>query len=398
MAELPAILDTALRGVRSGSVTVTLGARSHRFGGAEPALAVRWSDAASRRIATSGLIGLGDAWVAREWDVVDGSLLELLRLLARDGIHRRVKAQTMLRYRAVERVLAAVDRLGRAARHRAVRSHYDRGADFFALWLDPSMTYTCGIATSPTDDLATMQHNKLRLVCEKLRLGPGESLLDLGCGFGSLALHAAREHGTSVTAVNIARDQLAWLRARVGSEGLGERITVVESDWRDVRGRWDKVAAIGLAEHAGRRGLPTLMRRIRGCMHDAGVAVVQSIGSADEPGIDPWIERRVFPGADVPVLSELVAAAERAELRCCHVESLGEHYALTLRHWLAGFLASEPEIRLRWGDAVARTWHFYLASLVATFEYLSTTLYQLVLSAGVGPSPSWPARGVRLAW
>jgi cyclopropane-fatty-acyl-phospholipid synthase len=396
MPELPAPLVAALAELASGAIEVEDEGRVVRFGAGRQVARVRWSAAASARLVRDGTIGVGDGWVAREWDMVEGSLLELLRLLARERVHQRVKAHTPMPRRVLDRVATLRDRATRFALHRSVRSHYDIGSDFFALWLDPSMTYTCGVAYEPSDDLATMQRNKLALVCHKLRLAEGDSLLDLGCGFGSLALHAAREHAARVVAVNVARDQLAWLRAQLASASFSDRVTVLESDWRDVRGSFDRVAAIGLAEHVGRAGLPKLMRKIRDCLVEAGVAVVQSIGSADDAGIDPWIERRIFPGADVPALSELVAAAERSDLRVCHVESLGEHYALTMSHWLRNFTANEAIVRERWGDALARTWQFYLASLIAAFESCSTTLYQLVLTPGSGPNASWPPAPTRL--
>lgn len=396
MSELPDPLAAALAELSTGTLEVDAHGKLLRFGGGEPFLRVRWSATASTRLLRDGAIGVGDGWVAREWEVVEGNLLELMRLLARERVHQRIKAHTPMPRRVLDRVAMLRDRMTRGARHRSVRSHYDIGSEFFQLWLDESMTYTCGVAYDPNDDLATMQRNKLALVCHKLRILEGHTLLDLGCGFGSLTLHAARRHGVRVDAVNVARDQLVWLRARLAGEAFADRVGVIESDWRDVRGTYDRVAAIGLAEHVGRASLGRFMRKIRACLVSSGVAVVQSIGSADDGGIDPWIERRVFPGADVPALSELVVAAERADLRVCHVESLGEHYALTLRHWLRNFLAAEATVRARWGDELARTWHFYLASLIATFESCSTTLFQLVLTAGSGPNASWPPAPARV--
>ncbi|MFW6198105.1 MAG: class I SAM-dependent methyltransferase, partial [Myxococcota bacterium] len=266
--------------------------------------------------------------------------------------------------------------------------HYDLGNDFFALWLDEEMTYTCGYARHVDDSLETMQRQKLDLVFDKIRLEPGHRLLDLGCGWGALALRAAATRGAQVTAVNVSRPQLDRLRHEARARGLSERVSVVQADFRQCRGRHDRVTAVGLAEHVGQHRLVDLFRTIAARLVPGGVAMVHTIGSADTPGADPWIERRIFPGAHVPTLSELARAAEAHGLRIEHVENLGPHYALTLQHWYQGFRRHRERIRADHGERFCRTWELYLALLVPTFEALSTSLFQVVMTRGEGPSPS----------
>jgi len=227
-----------------------------------------------------------------------------------------------------------------------------------------------------------MQRQKLDLVCKKLRLEPGMHLLDVGCGWGALAIRAAKEWGARVTAVNVSRTQTAHLRERARREGLADRIDVVEDDFREVRGRFDRVAAVGIAEHLGPSRQGDIFGTIHRVLDARGLALVHTIGSATTGGTDPWLERAVFPGSYVPTLSELARGAETHGQRVLHVENLGAHYALTLRHWYARFQDRRAVILERWGERLCRTYEMYLALLVPTFEHLSTSLFQLVIAAG----------------
>jgi cyclopropane-fatty-acyl-phospholipid synthase len=227
-----------------------------------------------------------------------------------------------------------------------------------------------------------MQRQKLELVCSKLRLEGSHRLLDLGCGWGGLALHAAASRGAHVTAVNLSRPQLTTLERRAGERGLRGRIDIVHGDLAEARGTFDRVAAIGVAEHMGRAGLATLFRVVEARLATGGIGLVHTIGSATTGGTDPWLERTIFPGSYVPTLSELVRASEDAGLRVMHVENLGTHYALTLRHWLRRFREHDDVVRRRYGERFRREWEMYLTMLVPTFELLSTGLYQLVVTKG----------------
>ncbi len=375
-----ALLSELLAGVPAEALQIGFDDDS-TLGGPAP-LVMRWSSRATARVLSLGMIGFGDAWVAEEWDMVEGSLLDALFVLARADVHGRAKGRVLaparVAFEAASRLRAARWRVGHS-----VRAHYDVDAEFYRLWLDDSMTYTCGYARDPGDGLEQMQRNKLELVVGKLALRPGHTLLDLGCGWGSLAIHAARL-GASVTAVNVSERQLAWIR---DSGRLGTLpIQLVNADLRAVKGRYDRVAAVGVAEHMGRAHLGDLFRTIAARLTNQGVALVHTIGSTTEGGTDPWIERRIFPGAYVPSLSELVRAAEKHRLRVNHVENLGPHYGLTLRHWLSRLLAQRDVVERRWGRSTLRTWELYLAMLVPAFEVLSTALFQLVLTPGPAPS------------
>ena len=349
------------------------------FGQGGPASTVRWSDRATRRTLTQGTLGFCDGYVDGDWSVVEGTLLDFLESMISARLNQAIKARVPSWLRGViegQRALATL----RASR--SVRSHYELDREFFAQWLDETLTYTCGYALSAEDDLETMQRQKLEFVCRKLHLEPGHRLLDLGCGWGSLAFHAARDHGVHVEAVNISTKQLEHAEQRAVALGLSDRVRLRRCDFGSTTGRFDRVAAIGIAEHVGRQRLAPFFGTIADRLVDDGIAVVHTIGSCTEGGTNPSIERRIFPGSYVPALTELVAHAASQGLRVGHVENLGPHYALTLRHWRKRFLDRRATIASRHGERFALTWEMYLTMLIPTFEHLSTGLYQLVLSKG----------------
>ena len=378
-----ALLSQLLGRFEVGELELVVGDGSVRVGRGEPFVAVRWSTRATRRVLSAGLVGFGDGYVEGDWVVEQGSLRELLTLLLANGVHHRVKAlvpRPAASVRGLARRFGDIRRLGA----RDARFHYDVDAEFYALWLDESMTYTCGFARTPTDSLAAMQANKLALVLDKLGVGPGQRLLDLGCGWGSLAEAAARR-GASVTAVNVSERQLDWIRASGRIAGLDVNLRL--ADFRDIEGQFDRVTAIGIAEHVGQAHLTDLFSTVAGRLRDGGLALVHTIGDAVRGEVDPWIERRIFPGSYVPALSELVAAAEANCLRVCHIENLGRHYALTLEHWRRRLVDAREPIEARYGAATFRAWELYLTGLVPAFERLSTSLFQLVLSKGEAANP-----------
>jgi cyclopropane-fatty-acyl-phospholipid synthase len=382
-------LDLLLARIQRGTVTLRFEDGPERvYGRGDPFSIVEWSPEATRRTLAEGTVGFGDAYVAGLWHVHSGDLIHVLRALVSARIHQTVKEGMGWRHRARLYAAMVAARATVSRTHVAVCSHYDLGNDFFARWLDDEMTYTCGYARHPDDSLEVMQRQKLDLIFDKIRLRPHHRLLDLGCGWGALALRAAGTRGASVTAVNVSCPQLERLRNEIRVRGLEGRVEAVQGDFRGCRGRFDRITAVGLAEHLGKARLPDLFRTISRCLVPGGVAMVHTIGSADTPGADPWIERRIFPGAHVPTLSELAQGAERNGLRIEHVENLGPHYALTLQHWYRRFQEHRGGIRAEHGERFCRAWELYLAMLIPAFESLSTSLFQVVMTRGPGPSPA----------
>ena len=363
------LLERALAELEAGALEVRMpSGDERRFGQGE---AVRMEIADERlfsRLATRGAMGLGESYQAGEWRSDD--LVAFFELMLRNaGAGSR-------RHPHLTRFLQARPRLNRhqglLAARRNIEAHYDLGNELFQLMLDSSLTYSCAIFERPDEPLEEAQLRKLRRVCENLGLRAGDRVLEIGCGWGSFALVAAREYGARVTGLTISSAQAALARERIAAAGLEAQIAILEEDYRAHRGRrYDKVASIEMIEAIGERHFPTFFAAVEAFLEPGGVACVQTILVPDERWpryrrkLD-WIERNVFPGCLIPSLSALTRAS-RLPLRVAG--EIGPHYARTLRHWRRRFHASLDEVRLLgYDERFVRTWDFYLAFSEAAFR------------------------------
>ncbi len=377
-----ALLARALDGLEEGMLVARLpDGRMRTFGSGPPASIEVASPRLVRRIATRGAIGFGESYQAGEWRSDD--LVALLELL-----YRNLEATTA-RHPRLARVMKARPRpnrrqgLLRARRH--VQYHYDLGNDLFRLMLDETMTYSCAIFERPDEPLADAQRRKLRRVCDRLALTPDDHVLEIGCGWGSFALTAAGEYGARVTGLTLSPAQAALARERVAAAGLGDRVEIVEEDYRAHRGTYSKIASIEMVEAIGERQFPTFFAACDRLLARGGRACVQAILIPDHRfdryrRSPDWIERYVFPGCLLPSLAALTAAMAKAStLTLAAVEEIGLHYAETLRRWRAALLARTDEVRaLGYDDHFVRTWDFYLASCEAGFRTRALRDAQLV--------------------
>jgi len=259
-----------------------------------------------------------------------------------------------------------------------VHSHYDVGNDFYKLWLDDQMVYTCAYFPTPETALEEAQIAKMDLVCHKLRLQPGERVVEAGCGWGALALHMARKFGVKVRAFNISKAQLALARERAAREGLQDAVEFVEADYREIGGKYDAFVSVGMLEHVGPRHFQELGRVMDRCLHANGRGLIHSIGT-DRPGpLNTWIERRIFPGARPPSLGEMMPLFGPNGFSILDVENLRQHYALTLRHWLERFYATQDEVLEMFDPEFVRAWRFYLVSSQTAFTTGHLQLYQVL--------------------
>jgi cyclopropane-fatty-acyl-phospholipid synthase len=276
-----------------------------------------------------------------------------------------------------------------AAARRNVHHHYDLGNDFYRLWLDEAMVYTCAYFERPDATLEEAQRAKLDYVCRKLRLRPGDEVIEAGCGWGALALHMAREHGARVRAYNISREQLAYARARAAREGLADRVTFVDGDYRAIDGRCDAFVSVGMLEHVGPRqyrALGDVVARVLD--RDDGRGLLHFIGRTTPRPFNAWTERYIFPGAYAPTLGEVTPELfERTGLAVHDVENLRLHYAATLEHWQRRFERHVDVVRERFDEAFVRTWRMYLASARAGFMTGDLQLFQIVFGRGAGDAP-----------
>lgn len=261
-----------------------------------------------------------------------------------------------------------------------IHHHYDLGNEFYALWLDHEMQYTCAYFPDPQMSLEAAQHAKLDHVCRKLQLQPGETVVEAGCGWGGLARHMARYYGVKVRAYNISREQVAYARQRAAAEGLGDRIEYVLDDYRTITGEFDAFVSIGMLEHVGVGHYQELGKVIHRVLKPSGRGLVHSIGQNQARPMTPWAERRIFPGAYPPTLREMMLIFEPHNLSVLDVENLRLHYALTLRHWLERFEDHESEVEKMFDMNFVRAWRLYLASSLASFSSGKLQLFQILFS------------------
>jgi cyclopropane-fatty-acyl-phospholipid synthase len=268
----------------------------------------------------------------------------------------------------------------RAARHN-VHHHYDLGNDFYRLWLDDAMVYTCAFFPTPQDSLEHAQIAKMDRVCSKLRLQPGERVLEVGCGWGSLALFMAREYGVSVRAFNISGQQIAFARERAAREGLGHAIEFIEDDYRNAESECDVFVSVGMLEHVGLPDYPTLGSVVRRTLSRDGRGLLHFIGRDRPSPLNAWIRKRIFPGAYPPTLREVFEhIVEPQSLSVLDVENLRLHYARTLDHWRRRFEESSPQVAEMFDETFVRAWRLYLAGSQVAFTTGTMQLFQVVFA------------------
>jgi cyclopropane-fatty-acyl-phospholipid synthase len=353
-----------------------------------PVVELRSPDAVRRMLRHPGELGAAQAYVTGELDVptVDGwdlgtalshafevardrglsggrptpgAVVQAVRTAARIGALGRPPAPPASQARLRGRLHS------RLRDRRAISHHYDLSNEFYSLLLDPSMAYSCGYWTStdPSYTLADAQRDKLDLVCRKLGLEPGMSMLDVGCGWGSLSLHAAEHFGARVTAITIAEEQKSFVEMRIRERGLGDRVEVLLQDYRETPddGRYDAVGSIEMGEHVGEANYPSYVGVLRGAVRPGGRVLVQQMSrTGPHPGGGPFIEAFIAPDMHMRPVGDTVAHLEAGGLEVRDVHSLREHYVRTVQGWLDRFEANLDELTALVGAEVVRVWRLYL--------------------------------------
>lgn len=271
-----------------------------------------------------------------------------------------------------------------------VHHHYDLGNDFYRLWLDQEMLYTCAYFPTSDTPLDAAQIAKMDLVCRKLRLKPGERVVEAGCGWGSLALFMARQYGVMVRAFNISAEQIAFARDRARREGLEDRVEFVQDDYRNIRGDYDAFVSVGMLEHVGLPSYNEFGDVIDRAIGLDGRGLLHFIGRNRPSPLNAWIRKRIFPGAYPPTLREVFERVfEPHSFSVLDVENLRLHYAKTLQHWRARFEAAGDTLSTTFEEAFLRAWRLYLAGSEAAFLTGSMQLFQIVFSRGPSNAIPW---------
>lgn len=269
-----------------------------------------------------------------------------------------------------------------------IHHHYDISTDFYQLWLDSQLVYTCAYFPHPDATLEEAQQAKMDLVCRKLWLQPGETVVEAGCGWGALALHMAKHYGVRVRAFNISHEQILFARERAKREGLDSQVEFIEDDYRNISGTYDALASVGMLEHVGKNHYEEFGRVIRRAIGDRGRGLLHFIGRNRPLPMNAWIRKRIFPGGYTPVLREAMGVLEPQDFSVLDVENLRLHYARTLEHWLERFERGYDQVAQRYGSFFARMWRLYLAGSTAAFRAGTMQLFQIVFAGrGCNPQP-----------
>jgi cyclopropane-fatty-acyl-phospholipid synthase len=323
------------------------------------------------RLVYANDVAFGEAYSDGRIDV-DGDLVRLLEAVYRTPPHPRFER---LLHRA-PRPRANSVRGSRDNIHR----HYDLGNDFYRMWLDEQLLYTCAYFPTPEVSLEAAQVAKMEHVCRKITLRPGERVVEAGCGWGALALYMARQHGVRVRAFNISAEQIAYARERARAEHLDDRVEFIEDDYRNISGSYDALLSVGMLEHVGTNHYAELGRVIDRCLPAHGRGLLHFIGRHRPMRLSPWIEKHIFPGAYPPTLREMMDIFEPFAFAVLDVENLRLHYAKTAEHWLERYERSTERTAAMFDPRFVRAWRLYLSGTVAAFRSGDMHLFQVTFA------------------
>lgn len=273
-----------------------------------------------------------------------------------------------------------------------IEHHYDIGNEFYKLWLDDTMTYSCGYFKSKEDTLLQAQKNKVDLILKKLHLGEGQTLLDIGCGWGELILSAAKKYKVKALGVTLSAGQFEAVQKRIREEQLDSLLEVRLMDYRKIKNRkFDRIVSVGMLEHVGKNRLDEYFSQINQLLTQGGLSLLHCITGIHESegGTNSWINRYIFPGGYIPSIQELVASISKEEFHLIDAESLRRHYGRTLEHWAANFEKALPEIRKTKDESFIRMWRLYLNSCAASFNTGNIDIHQLVFTKDMNDEIPW---------
>jgi len=332
------------------------------------------NQAALMQLVRYGEIGFGDAF-SSGGITVEGDLVEFL-VEAFRGV-AEVRGPVKLVKRLQQRKPRANTPDG-SRQH--IHHHYDIGNDFYRLWLDAEMQYTCAYFPQPKMSLEAAQQAKMDHICRKLQLRPGDRVAEAGCGWGGLARHMALHYGAKVSSWNVSAEQVRYASDRARTEGYADQVTYVLDDYRNISGEFDAFVSVGMLEHVGQENYPTLGEVVDRCLATDGRALVHAIGRNRPRLMNAWIEKRIFPGAYPPSLREMMDILEPYRFSVLDVENLRLHYARTLQEWLARYDGAYDEVLNQFDDEFGRAWRLYLAGSQAAFLIGALQLFQVLFT------------------
>jgi cyclopropane-fatty-acyl-phospholipid synthase len=389
------LADTLGRTIHDGAMTlIDADGTARRFGQPEPGhgfegIVVRLRDRKLHwKLALNPHLALGEAYMDGTLTIEHGSLYEFLDLLGRNMVH--LDRQPMGRIvRGIEDLLHMVHQVNPAGRSRRnVAHHYDLSDRLYDLFLDRDRQYSCAYFIDLDKTIDEAQEAKKRHLAAKLLLRPGQKVLDIGSGWGGLALGLAQAAEVEVTGITLSKEQLEVAERRARAAGLADRVRFHLRDYRHETGRYDRIVSVGMFEHVGKPYYGTFFQKIRDLLADHGLALLHSIGQMGMPSAgSPWLRKYIFPGGYAPALSEVFPAIARAGLRITDVEILRIHYAETLKRWRERFEANRSRVREIYDERFCRMWEFYLAGCEMTFRRRNMMVFQIQLAKSIDAVP-----------
>lgn len=376
--------------VKSGTLTV-IGpdGNRHVWGDDGPAVTIRLNDnATGRKIFWNPNLAAGEAYMDGKLTIEDGDIYDFLDLCFRNiGWGHGHWLQVLLaHWRWATRRLAQFNPASRAQRN--VAHHYDLSDELYELFLDSDRQYSCAYFASPDDDIETAQTRKKRHLASKLLIRPGMKVLDIGSGWGGLAMYLAEMTGCEVTGITLSENQHAMSNRRAAERGLSDRVRFELRDYRQETGNYDRIVSVGMFEHVGVGHYGTFFDKVRSLLKPDGVALLHTIGRADGPGsTNPWLAKYIFPGGYTPAMSEVTPAIERAGLYITDLEVLRLHYAETLKAWRRRFNQNREKIRALYDERFCRMWEFYLAGCEAAFRHGGQVVFQIQMTKEIDAVP-----------
>lgn len=369
--------------VRQGILNLHMpGGKTYRFGssGTEVHWVIKHPDV-MRRIARDWEYQLGETYIAGGWEAADCDLLDLLAVLRVNFAEHNINKWLL----PLARLRQQWNRVARS--YRNIAHHYDQREDLFRIILDENLHYSCAYFSDENCTLEQAQAAKCRHIARKLMLQPGQRVLDIGCGFGSLAFELARIADVEVVGITLSKLQLAVAERRARECGA-DNVRFALEDYRQHRGVYDRIVSVGMFEHVGRPFYSTYFRRVKEMLKDDGVALIHTIGRSAPPRVtNPWIRKYIFPGGGIPSLSEACASIEKNHLLLTDVEILRLHYARTLDHWLRRLQAGREKVTQLMEDKAYRMWEFYYAISAVAFRHADLVVFQLQLAKQHGVVP-----------
>jgi len=351
-----------------------------RFGNAQPDFVLIFhTKYAQKRVLLSGILGFGEEYMTGNISV-EGDFRQLTRLGA--SFHFEMKQLSLgTKIGIFFQYLKSLDTLRQAPQN--ISHHYDLGNDFYQLWLDDSMTYSSAYFRTDMDTLEQAQQQKYEHICKKMQLEQGETLIDIGCGWGGMLIYAARNYNIKGVGCTLSEQQAQYARERVQLQGLSDRITILKQDYRKTNGEFDKFVSIGMFEHVGKKFIPQFMKQTRTLLKPGGIGVLHFIGKEKATPGDPWTLKYIFPGGYIPLLDETVKAMGKENLIPIDIENLRLHYAKTLDEWSRRYEANVDKVAAKFDERFVRMWRLFLDGSANGFRYGTTRLYQITFTNGL---------------